>query len=1368
MQYSRSRQPPPSLGAPTPEPLLIAGRYELQQELGGGGMAIVYLVRDRQSGRKLALKRPQSRGTLDRHHLHELFAREYHTLSQLAHPRIVEVYDYGVEHDGPFYTMELLDGGDLQQLVPADYRRVCAVARDICSALSLLHSRRIVHRDVSPRNVRCTPNGTAKLIDFGAMSLIGPSKELVGTPVYCAPEVLNMLPLDARTDLYALGATLYYVLTGHHAYPVRDFAGLPNAWRFGIARPSEIARDIPEALDALVLDLLQLDPENRPSSATEVMERLAAIEGRPIDEQLLVAQAYLTTPAFIARETELSRVKTQTLRAMHKRGSAIFVQGAAGAGRSRFLDASMLAAKLAGATVLRADADDAKQGDYGAVRALVRQLARALPEAAAHAAAPVLDVLVHVVPELAEGKHVAPAEFTDPNARRPRIQAALRQLFVAVAEQHPLFLGIDDLHRLDEPSCAAIALLARTVRSCSIAIVATADAGAPPLAASAQQLFTESANGVTLPAFDQTQVKTLLESVFGGSNVDGLVARAYVLSRGNPRDVMRLAQHLVDHGVVHYRAGAWTVPARIDHDDLPASVGDMLAARRESLSDSARQLGTAFALGSARGFRFEECVELGGLGDPAQTVRDLEQLVTNDILRAAGDRYVLSDDAFRAVLLASLPSSALEATHERLARIFEKRGDDEFRVAQHVLRAGQREQALDLFVAHATRSQERTDQSSEAFYELIRSLPEDWLQTYEDALALCREVGRPERQVYALQSRLAGLVAVVGLRDTAHIPQLIAQLEAACGLADWAAQDPTLEAMPRLVKALEATQARYDATPEPQRVLEPVHALRALARATITSVGACTPLLDVAGLRALPSLEPLAVLSPALGVVDMLVQGVLARITGRNDAVRELYVKLLERTAQPDRAGLDPAHHHSMRVLVMNGLGLMEASMGLPSSLRWADQIQADPLFQANASLIRMLYQLWQGNCHEAEKHRSEHELLRVQSSARQAFENTHLLWQVTAHAAMEDLTRLKNTVDEIVGVAGDHAGWQPVLAYARAEHQRVRGDAVGAAASFGAELGRVRAGDHQIWANLAGSHVRALDDAGRSAEAAERGLAYLEDAERAQLGFGSLYVLLPLVVARAKLEHQDALTLADTVIERLVNMGSSGLLLGLAYEARARIAIAQRDKAAYEQYTKLCQQTFAPANNPALVAKCRRLKREAQRLHLVPISAPVQSGTARGVGNTILKSKLRSANGASERGRVVLTILAEQSGATDGVLYRMTEDGPVFMASIGTLQPNALIEAMVRDYIAGELQGHDADTDAETENDFRTEWSAFGEATYRPVLLSHYANNCHAITGLAVFGLRPGQPFVHPGETAAALSLLAVEDMTTLAGRDE
>src|SRR5262249_28731292 len=135
-----------------------------------------------------------------------LFQGEFHALAQLAHPRVIEVYDYGVDEAGPYYTMELLDGGDLRGRSPMAWRDACALLSGVCSSLALIHSRRLVHRDVTPANVWCTRDQEAKLIDFGAMIPMGAPAAVVGTASFVAPEVVHQAPLDGRADLFSLGA----------------------------------------------------------------------------------------------------------------------------------------------------------------------------------------------------------------------------------------------------------------------------------------------------------------------------------------------------------------------------------------------------------------------------------------------------------------------------------------------------------------------------------------------------------------------------------------------------------------------------------------------------------------------------------------------------------------------------------------------------------------------------------------------------------------------------------------------------------------------------------------------------------------------------------------------------------------------------------------------------------------------------------------------------------------------------------------------------------------------------------------------------------------------------------------------------------
>jgi serine/threonine protein kinase len=151
-----------SEAASTSDPAPIAGRYSIIGRIGAGGAGVVYRVRDEVSGRLVAFKQLLTAKAGKRKRTMEaLFEREYHTLVRLKHPRIIEVYDYGVAPDGPYYTMELLEGSDLGQLPRLPHGDVCRHLRDVASSLALLHAQRLVHRDVSPRNIRLTSDGSS-------------------------------------------------------------------------------------------------------------------------------------------------------------------------------------------------------------------------------------------------------------------------------------------------------------------------------------------------------------------------------------------------------------------------------------------------------------------------------------------------------------------------------------------------------------------------------------------------------------------------------------------------------------------------------------------------------------------------------------------------------------------------------------------------------------------------------------------------------------------------------------------------------------------------------------------------------------------------------------------------------------------------------------------------------------------------------------------------------------------------------------------------------------------------------------------------------------------------------------------------------
>ncbi|HEX3593546.1 MAG TPA: protein kinase, partial [Polyangiaceae bacterium] len=600
-----------------------------------------------------------------------LFEREFFTLSHLRHPRIVSVHDYGVDDVGPYYAMELLDGGDLVGQAPVEWRRACALSRDVCSALALLHSRRLVHRDVSPRNVRCTRDGLAKLIDFGAMSPMGPVKDLIGTWPCCAPETANLLPLDARTDLYSLGATLYYMLVGRHAYPARSLPQLVDMWRSGLRRPSAAVPGIPEALDALVMALMDQDPNARPASAAEVIDRLNVIAELASDEHLLVPQAYLAAPTLVGRDAEVAAVRRRIVAAARRRGASVLIRGAPGSGRSRLLDACVLEAKLAGALPLRADAADVSGADYGVVRALFTQLLRLLPEVAHEAARPHLATLANVVPELLErAGNVIPETFVDAEASK-RVQPALRHWLAEVSRHQPLLIAVDDVHRIDEGSSAFLSLFSNEISHLPVLLASTLDTRAFVSAHRTPMLslLAEASTVLELAPVSVEDTERLLGSIFGDQpNLARLSHRLFGIAGGNPRDLMRLAQHLLDKGVARYENGTWTLPEAVETLELPSNMHQALVLRVAALDAEACQLARILAFAPGEQFSSDECLLLAGHGDRRRLSRSLDELIAREVFPAGGQDYRLGRQGWSRALREGMSDAETALAHLALAR----------------------------------------------------------------------------------------------------------------------------------------------------------------------------------------------------------------------------------------------------------------------------------------------------------------------------------------------------------------------------------------------------------------------------------------------------------------------------------------------------------------------------------------------------------------------------------------------------------------------------------------------------------------------------------------------------------------------------
>jgi tetratricopeptide (TPR) repeat protein len=1299
---------------------------------------------------------------MDRARHEELFRQEFHTLVQLSHPNVVAVYDYGVDAGAPYYTMELLDGGDLHERVPVDWKTVCRVGRDICSALSLIHSRRMIYRDISPRNIRCTADGASKLLDFGALSPMGRTRLFVGTPSFAAPETVHLQPVDARTDLYSLGATLYFAITGRRAYPANTLPQLLAAFGTPPAPPSRLVPEVPRELDSLIMDLIQLDPFLRPASAAEVMDRLGAIAGLDRTEHVLVSRAYLSTPTLVGRDASIERFRRRLPVVWNGIGSALLVQGPRGAGRSRFLDACALEARITGATVIRADAADAVSGDYGIARALGAQLLEVAPDVARAAALPKLELLATLVPGLRSGEEGTRADAPDP-PDPAALQAALREWLLAVAKERPLVVVVDDAQAIDFPSASLIALLAREAASNPLIVLASLPSEERRHRSKALELLDAQSRSVQLGPLSGHRTERLLQALFGGVANLQLAARSlHAISKGLPRDVMQLAQHLVDTGSVRYESGAWVLPNRFDEGVLPADMAHARRAKIDSLTSGARTIAQAMALAPDELYSFDECVMLGGDEDPAHVMRNLDELVRAELVLLSSKDYSLTGQGWREALRQSLDEAAASAFHARLARVFERRTGEDFRVAEHLLAAGENERGLDVLVHFSDVSHQQTSTSMEAFTRLVQSLPEHWLDVYDHALELCNVHGRSETDKLHLCIRVTGILSQLPNDGRKYFAPLLAQLRKDSGLDFYDAADPSMDPGARLQSSLGRAGARYAAPDHGGALFDPKTAIGLLGRAVAAAAGNVSSCLAVDLFNMLPSLAPFTPLAPALSAWQTLIDGLGARITAQVERAHAIYVTQLARLAAPDRAGLDETYQKTQELGIALVLGTIEAAMGRESSLERARMLESSPLHDVNAKRIRMLHYLWQGDLDGAERLRTEAEILTVERARRQTNEGAHLLRELLAHALAEDLMRVKRALVAMEPLAAGASGWRPALHWARAEYERIRGNLTKALDEVEAALRSMDPAGHPVWPNAAAVHVKILLGLDRLDEVRVRGEAYLIEASKRGIGYEQNYVRMPLAIALARQGARDeAIRHCETILETFESLGTRGMNIGLAHETRARVALELADKEAFARFAALTETHFKTGGSAALAAKYERLVRESKRREQIAGAAisPLDDGPS---ATESVVRLLETCNSQEERLLGALTLLLQSTRTTEGTLFGSDEGQLVVRARVGDEDLPHDVMAYVQKFWDDQCREDDmtAITDG-THSDHDCYRGEKGQ--YFPVLLSHVVGGVLALTGMALLFTSREIAFKPPGTLAVQVSRLVMGDQSAV-----
>lgn len=658
-----------------PASTLLNGRYQLQALLGRGGMGVVYQASDLLTGRDVALKmlRAESLSTTSL----ALFKAEFMTLGTLSHPNIAVVHDFAQREGSAdfFFTMDLVSGKNaLDSTAGAGFDAVLGILLQVLRALAYLHTRNVVHLDLKPANILVTPEGAARVVDFGiARSAFSELSGRYATPTFTAPEAWHEgAVVDRRADIYSFGVTLFQLL--FRRLPLDDAEWYGSAtFASGFAlTPQELA-SVPPWIPQILPRLVARNPAQRFRSANEVIAAINEASGGSYEiETDQTWDSYVASATLVGQGPALDALLgslQERLRSGCDEALLLLCSGPKGSGKSRLLREIRQHCQVGRHLFVEGHCYGEAQAPYAVWEGLIAQVATLLvPELDAHRG-----LLCQLAPALAARLGLT-AESTQLDVQ----QLAKAIVDLLLASGRPCVIAIADLHWIDEHSLELLELVVegsaelQRERSVRLAFLCTSRLELSERQSQALQRLRASrvVLDVALRPLSAAQVGELVASMLGTTDMPAeLSAGLTEATEGNALLVAEMVHAWIKDGSIAPQASGWTFRRSRSALEINRQLTHLLSDRLTDLSPL--ELSVLRALAAfGRPLHLGLLERLLGVGREA-VLQLAQQLQLKQLAFSSQDQLQFSAARWRDVVLEGISAQALVALHAQLAELLE-------------------------------------------------------------------------------------------------------------------------------------------------------------------------------------------------------------------------------------------------------------------------------------------------------------------------------------------------------------------------------------------------------------------------------------------------------------------------------------------------------------------------------------------------------------------------------------------------------------------------------------------------------------------------------------------------------------------------